>query len=107
MKQGDIRWYVFKAPDKKRPVLILTRSDVIDYLGEISIAPITTTIRDIPSEVALSIDDGMPRDCAINFDHIQTVQKGKLGALITTLPRDKMQCVKEAVMFAFGLELID
>ena len=107
MKQGDIRWYVFKAPDKKRPVLILTRSDVIEYLGEVTIAPITTTIRDIPSEVALNTDDGMPRDCAINFDHIQTVQKGKLGTLITTLPRDKMQGVKEAVMFAFGLELID
>jgi len=107
MKQGDIRWYVFKAPDKKRPVLILTRSDVIEYLGEVTIAPITTTIRDIPSEVALSADDGMPRDCAINFDHIQTVQKGKLGVLITTLPRDKMQCVKQAIEFAFGLALID
>lgn len=107
MKQGDIRWYVFKAPDKKRPVLILTRSDVIDYLGEVTIAPITTTIRDIPSEVILSTEDGMPRDCAINFDHIQTVQKGKLGALITALPQDKMQGVKQAVVFAFGLALID
>lgn len=107
MKQGDIRWYTFKAPDKKRPVLVLTRSDVIDYLGEITVAPITTTIRDIPSEVALSTEDGMPKDCAINFDHIQTVQKGKLGALITTLPQNKMQFVKQAVVFAFGLELID
>ena len=107
MKQGDIRWYTFKAPDKKRPVLILTRSDVIDYLGEVTVAPITTTIRDIPSEMALSIEDGMPRDCAVNFDHTQTVQKGKLGGLITTLPYDKMRLVKQAVMFAFGLALID
>jgi len=49
----------------------------------------------------------MPRDSTINFDHIQTVQKGKLGALITTLPRDKMQCVKQAIEFALGLALID
>ncbi|MEZ5535973.1 MAG: type II toxin-antitoxin system PemK/MazF family toxin [Thiolinea sp.] len=107
MKQGDIRWYTFKAPDKKRPVLILTRSDVIGYLGEVTIAPITTTIRDIPSEVVLTAQDGMPKDCAINFDHIQTVQKSKLGAIITTLPQDKMKHVKRAVIFAFGLALID
>ena len=49
----------------------------------------------------------MPRDCAINFDHILAVQKGKLGALITTLLQDKMQGVEQAVVFAFGLELID
>ena len=107
MKQGDIRWYTFKAPDKKRPVLILTRSDVIGYLGEVTVAPVTTTIRDIPSEVELGTQDGMPKDCAVNFDHIQTVQKGKLGALITTLPAHKMQLVKQSIVFAFGLALMD
>lgn len=106
MRQGEIRWYTFKAPDKKRPVMILMRSDVISYLGEVTIAPITTTIRNIPSEVILTEADGMPKVCAINFDHIQTVQKHKLGPLITRLPMDKMQDVKEAVIFAFGLELI-
>lgn len=106
MRQGEIRWYTFKAPDKKRPVMILMRSDVISYLGEVTIAPITTTIRNIPSEVLLTEADGMPKVCAINFDHIQTVQKNKLGSLITRLPMDKMQAVKEAVIFAFGLELI-
>ena len=54
MKRGEIRWYKFKAPDKKRPVLILTRDFILDYLGEVSVAPITTTVRDIPSEVFLS-----------------------------------------------------
>lgn len=107
MKQGEIRWYTFKAPDKKRPVMILTRSDVIAYLGEVTVAPITTIIREIPSEVVLMAEEGgMPKDCTINFDHIQTVQKSKLGALITTLPMTRMQEVKQAVMFAFGLELI-
>ncbi|MGV6809044.1 MAG: type II toxin-antitoxin system PemK/MazF family toxin [bacterium] len=107
MKQGEIRWYTFKAPDKKRPVMILTRSDVIPYLGEITIAPITTTIREIPSEVILMAENsGMPKDCAINFDHIQTIQKSKLGSLITTLPAYKLKEVKQAITFAFGLALI-
>ncbi|MDD5392538.1 MAG: type II toxin-antitoxin system PemK/MazF family toxin [Thiothrix sp.] len=104
MKRGEIRWYTFKEPDKRRPVMILIRSDVIPHLGEVTIAPITTTIRDIPSEVVLSTKNGMPRDCAINFDHIQTVQKGKLGALITTLSASKLQEVDQAVSFALSLD---
>jgi len=89
MKRGEIRWYKFKVPDKKRPVLILTRDSALEYLGEVTIAPITSTIRDIPSEVFLSKLNGMLKDCAVNFDHIQTVSKGKVGSLITTLPPQK------------------
>ena len=66
-------WYTFKAPDKKRPVLILTRDSILDVLGEVTIAPITSTIRHIPSEVILTSDDGLPKTCAINLDHVQTV----------------------------------
>ncbi len=103
MKRGEIRWYKFKAPDKKRPVLILTRDSILEYLGEITVAPITTTVRDIPSEVFLSKQDGMIKDCAINFDHIQTVSKGKIGSLITTLPTDKLEQVSTAIQFALNL----
>ncbi|HEC97294.1 MAG TPA: type II toxin-antitoxin system PemK/MazF family toxin, partial [Nitrospirae bacterium] len=80
MKRGEIRWYKFKSPDKKRPVLILTRDSILEYLEEVTIAPITSTVRDIPSEVSLSRHEGMKRDCAINLDHIQTVSKGKIGS---------------------------
>jgi mRNA interferase MazF len=103
MKRGEIRWYKFKAPDKKRPVLILTRNSILAYLGEITIAPITSTVRDIPSEVFLYKNEGMPRDCAINLDHIQTVSKGKIGSLITRLSSEKLQQVREAILF--GLDL--
>jgi mRNA interferase MazF len=103
MKRGDIRWYKFKAPDKKRPVLILTRDSILDYLGEVTVAPVTSTVRDIPSEVFLSREDGMMMDCALNFDHIQTVSKGKIGSLITTLSTDKLNKVREAVQFALDL----
>jgi mRNA interferase MazF len=67
------------------------------------VAPITSTVRDIPSEVFLSKQDGMTKDCAINFDHIQTVPKGKIGSLITALSKDKLEQVREAIHFAVDL----
>jgi mRNA interferase MazF len=103
MKRGEIRWYKFKTPDKKRPVLILTRNSILNYLGEVTIAPITSTVRDIPSEIFLSKNEGLQRDCAINFDHIQTVSKRKIGSLITRLSSEKLQQVREAILFALGL----
>jgi mRNA interferase MazF len=103
MKRGEIRWYKFKAPDKKRPVLILTRDSILEYLGEVTVAPITSTVRDIPSEIFLTKQDGMTKDCAINFDHIQTASKGKIGSLITTLSADKLERVSEAIQFALDL----
>ncbi len=103
MKHGEIRWYKFAKPDKKKPVLILTRNSVLEYLGEVTVAPITSTIRDIPSEVFLSTVDNMPRDCAVNCDHLQTVSKGKIGAPITFLSSAKMADVGRAIRFALDI----
>jgi mRNA interferase MazF len=103
MKRGEIRWYKFKSPDKKRPVLILSRNSIIGYLGEVTVAPITSTVRDIPSEVQLNRDDGMPRECAVNCDHIQTVSKGKIGSLIITMSAEQIERVREAISFALAL----
>jgi len=102
MTRGEIRWYRFASPDKKRPVLILTRNSVLDYLDEVTIAPITTTVRDIPSEVLLTEDDGMFRTSAVNLDHVQTISKGKIGALITRLTAERMDEVRSALLFALG-----
>src|SRR4030042_4372708 len=103
MKRGEVRWYKFKSPDKKRPVVILTRNSILEYLGEVTIAPVTSTIRDIPSEVLLSRQDGMHNDCAINCDHIQTVSKLKIGSLITTLSKKKLSAIRNAICFALDL----
>jgi len=103
MVRGEVRWYTFGPPDKKRPVLILTRSSIIHYLGEVTVAPITSTIRDIPSEVVLEESDGMPKTCAVNCDHVQTVEKSKVGPLITAVSRRKMDEVRQAVIFALNL----
>ncbi len=104
MKRGDVRWYKFKAPDKKRPVVILTRDSILKYLGEVTVAPITTTVRDIPSEIILSKLNGLQRECAINLDHVQTVSKGKVGSLITTLSSNKMADIRKALLFALGFD---
>ncbi|MCJ7483952.1 MAG: type II toxin-antitoxin system PemK/MazF family toxin [Thermodesulfovibrionales bacterium] len=103
MKRGEVRWYKFKHPDKKRPVVILTRNSILEYLGEVTVAPVTSTIRNIPSEVLLSRRDGMHNDCAVNCDHIQTVSKSNIGSLITTLSREKLGEIPNAISFALNL----
>jgi mRNA interferase MazF len=105
MKRGEIHWYEFSYPDKKRPVLILTRNSIMEYLNEITVAPITSTMRSIPSEVLLTKTEGMPTDCAVNLDHLQTVSKSKIGGLITTLSSIKMSEVGQALFFALGFEI--
>ena len=102
MRRGEVRWYKFGHPDKRRPVVILTRNSALEYLGEATVAPITRTIRDIPSEVFLTPADGLPTDCAINLDHVQTITKEKLGGLIATLDENKMKSVRRALLFALG-----
>ena len=102
MQRGEIRWYRFGAPDKRRPVLVLTRDSALEFLGEVTVAPITSTIRDIPSEVLLTEADGMPRSSAVNLDHVQSVSRERMGGLITTLPSDRMEEVRTALLFALG-----
>lgn len=103
MKRGEIRWYKFHAPDKKRPVVILTRNSVLEYLGEVTVAPITTTIRGIPSEVVLGKEEGLAKECAVNCDHLQTVFKSKLGALISSLSTEKLGEIARAVRFSLDI----
>lgn len=103
MNRGDVCWYNFKTPDKKRPVLVLTRDSAITVLNSITIAPITSTIRSIPTEIVLTEEDGLPHTCAANFDNLQTVPKGQIGDRITRLSRRRMQEAAAAVSFALAL----
>ena len=104
MAHGEDRRYRFSRPDKKRPVLVLTRTSTLEFLGEVTVAPITTTIRDIPTEVLLGPADGMPRDCAVNLDHLQTVSRSRIGSRLTTLDAGRLLEVKSALLFALGLD---
>jgi mRNA interferase MazF len=99
-----MRWYAFPHPDKRRPVLILSRNVVLDQLNEIIIVPATRTIRELATEVILTPDDGMPTTCALNFDHITLAQRSRIGALICTLPAHRWPDIHKSLMTACGFE---
>lgn len=103
MRRGEVRWYRFGRPDKRRPVLLIARDFAYEVLSEVIVAPIISTIRDIPSEVYLTEADGMKTDCVVKLDYIQTVSKGRIGPLITMLSEEKMSEVAEAARFALGI----
>lgn len=104
MNRGDVCWYTFKTPDKKRPVLVLTRDSAIAVLNTVTIAPITSTIRSIPTEVVLTEEDGLPSTCAANFDNLQTVPKANIGNRITRLNASRMREATIAIAFALGFD---
>ncbi len=104
MIRGDVCWHTFKFPDKRRPVLILTRDVLIPELNVVTIAPITTTIRDKSTQILLDESDGMPEVCAVNLTNIQTIPKEKVSGYITHLSDERMQEVFEAVKFSFGFD---
>ncbi len=107
MKQGEIYWHTFRPPDKRRPVLILTRNSALPYLSSVTVAPLTTHLRDIDSQVALMPDeDGVLEESAVSMDNLQTVQKADIGSFITTLSSDRMREVREAIEFALGFDAL-
>ena len=102
MKRGGIRWYTFRLPDKRRPVLVLTRDDVIDSLNEIIVVPATRTIRGLTTEVMLTMDDGMPAACALNFDHVALAQRNRIGPVLCSLLDRRWVEVRRALLIACG-----
>lgn len=104
VRRGEVHWYRFAQPDNRRPVVVLTRDSAIAYLGELTVAPVTSTVRGIPSEVPLGREDGMPRECAVNLDHLQTVSKGRIEGRITALSSAKMEALRQALLFAVGYQ---
>jgi mRNA interferase MazF len=90
------------APDKPRPVVILTRDAALTFLNRATVAPITSTIRDIPSEVVLGVEDGMQAPCAVNLDHLVTVPRKALGRYVSQLSAARMAAICQALEFALG-----
>ena len=104
IERGDIRLYHFAMPDKTRPVLILTRASALEYLSRITVAPITSTIRGVPSEVALGTEDGLKQPCAVNLHNVVTVPKGDIGRRVAQLGSSRMHEICRALAFALGCE---
>lgn len=97
----------FRQPDKRRPVLILTRDEVIDQLNEIIVVPATRTIRGLRSEVVLTQDDGMPTVSALNFDHVALARRDRLGPVLCALPNERWSEVREALLVACGFAHVE
>jgi mRNA interferase MazF len=103
--RGDVRLCQFEQPDKKRPVLVLTRDSSICYLATVTVAPITSTIRGVPSEVALGEEDGMKNPCAVNLYNAVTVPQTRLGKRVAQLNPSRMREVCSALRFSLGCDL--
>jgi mRNA interferase MazF len=102
VNRGEIWLYTFKAPDKRRPVLVLTRQEVIPMLHTVMVAPITSAIRGAPSEVLVGIDEGLRGESAVNLDHVQTVERRRLHRFVGSLDGHKMGQVCRALSIAVG-----
>lgn len=102
VNRGEIWLFAFKPPDKRRPVLVLTRQEVIPLLGTVMVAPITSTIRGAPSEVVVGIDEGLKHPSAINLDHVQTVDRLRLKQFVGSLGPPRMREVCRALAIATG-----
>jgi mRNA interferase MazF len=103
--RGDVRLYQFAPPNKRRPVVVLTRDSAIAYLSSVTIAPITSTIRGVPSEVVLNEEDGMKALCAVNLHNVVTISQHQLGRRVAHLSSLRMSEICAALRFSLGCDL--
>jgi len=104
VRRGEIWWAELAPPAGRRPVLLLSRNEAYAVRELVTVAPVTTRIRHIASEVSLGLEDGLPRPCVVNLDSITTIAKGSLRERLTSLSLDKLKEVEVALHFALGLE---
>ncbi len=99
--RGEVCWLEL-AEEGRRPVVVLTRDEAIPSLRNVTVALITRTVRDIPSEVRLGPVDGMPVECAVTLDNLRTVPRALLVESITRLDEAKMSQICSALIRATG-----
>jgi mRNA interferase MazF len=104
LSRGDVYLSRFPPPDKQRPVLILTRDSAIGYLSTVTVAAITSTIRGVPSEVILDVEDGMKANCAVNLFNMKTISHDRLVRRVAHLSDERMQDVCRALNFSLGCD---
>lgn len=97
-------WVQFAGPAALRPAVLLTRNSAYAGRTSVTVAPLTTTIRDIPVEVRLGPQQGVPKECVANLDEVQTIHKDRLIRPLTSLPPDVMAQIDKALKFALGLQ---
>ena len=103
MKRGEVWWVEMPPPAGRRPAVLLSRDSAYRVRAAVTVAPITRTIRNIPVEVLLDPNDGMPTRCVVNLDDITTLPKSIIKQRITSLPPERIQQIDEAIRFALDL----
>lgn len=98
--RGDVWMHRFAKPDKRRPVVVLTRREVLSVLDTVTIAPITRTIRGVPSEVRLGTEHGLKSQSVANLDYVQTVRRDQLRQYVSTLDEETMASICAALRVA-------
>lgn len=104
MKRGEVWWAELPGPIGKRPVVLLSRDEAYAVRNAVTVAEVTTTIRNIPVEVPLGRKDGLPKACVVNLDTIITIRKDRLKERGVYLSAEKMIAIEEAIKFALALE---
>ena len=104
LERADVRLLRLPHPDKERPVVVLTRNSSLEFLNTVTVAPITSTIRGVRSEVRLDIEDGMKGPCAVNGHNLATVQKDLMGRRVARLSEARMRELAVAISFALGFD---
>lgn len=104
MKRGEVWWADLPPPAGRRPVVLVSRDEAYAVRELVTIAPVTTRIRDLPVEVSLGPADGLPKACVINADILTTIPKRLLSERVTLLSPSKVASLDEAIRFALGLD---
>jgi len=105
VRRGEVWWAELPLPVGRRPVVLLSRDAAYRVRTSVTVGMVTRTIRAIPVEVPLSLEDGMPQGCVVNLDDILTIPKARLAERITTLSPQKMTAVARAIIFALDLKV--
>jgi mRNA-degrading endonuclease toxin of MazEF toxin-antitoxin module len=104
IQRGDIRWFRFDVPDKRRPVVVLGNDLLLPTLSQVPVIPLSTQIRGLPWEVALSTEEGLPSPCVLKPEWIKSVERAFLGPRITSFPEARWAEVRASLLLVLGLE---
>jgi mRNA interferase MazF len=102
LERGEIWLYDFHKPDKRRPVVIISRQEVIELIDTVMVAPVRSTIRGAPSEVVVGTAEGLKHESGVSLDHVQTVEKSRLRSYVGRLGPTKMAAICRALAVATG-----
>jgi mRNA interferase MazF len=102
--RGELWLLRFAPPDKRRPVLILTRPSLLMVLHTATVAAVTTVLRGSPTEVELGVEDGLKTTSCVNLTNVFTVKQADLRQFIGTVSSEKMTRICRALAIATGCD---